>query len=137
MKNTLILIIPCLALLVSACDISIGEVSFEKLEAQRATAIANSKLNAETYRDAYAPTLKIKSRGDSFISKDCPSGDGWATIDLLDPATESKKLQLKCSTASPTLACMPTSEFITRYTEDKCDKSLPFPLPTITKQTGM
>lgn len=131
MKKILTLIIPCLALLVSACDID--KVSFETLEAQRAMAIANSGFNAQAYRDAYAPTLKIKSRGDSSITEKCPHGDGWATIDLLDPETGAKKLELKCSTVSATIACMPTYEFLTRYTEGKCDKSLPLPLPTIVK----
>lgn len=119
------------ALVLIACNQQ--EVSFETLETQRQTAIDNSTFNAQTYRAAYAPSLKIKSRGDSSIKDGCPTGDGWATIDLLSAETGAKIQELKCSTVSATIGCMLTTDFNTRYTDGKCDSSIPFPLPKAVK----
>lgn len=117
-------------LALSACS---DKVSFETVEAQRATAIDNSGFNAQVYRNAYHPQLVIKARGDSSIDADCPQGDGWATIDLLDQKTGVKQVELKCSTYSASIACMSVEDFQKRYTDGKCDADIPMPIPHVVK----
>jgi len=122
-----IVVVLTIAALCSGCQEQ-PKVSFETLEAQRQTAIDNSSFNATIYRNTYNPDLKIKARGDSSIKDTCPQGDGWATIDLINDSGE-KIVELKCSTVSSTIACATTADFQKRFTDGKCDDTLPMPLP--------
>ena len=123
-----------IVLLLAACS---GEkASFETQEQARQTVMENAEFNARVYRDANTPLLKIKMRGDSTISPACITGDGWATIDLVnDSGTTLSKL--KCSTVSGTIGCMTETDFKERADYAKqdgtCNKEIPFPLPKIVK----
>lgn len=118
-------------MLLSAC--SKNEYSFETVEAQRQTAIDNSGFNAQIYRNSYHPQLVIKARGDSTIDGACPTGDGWATIDLLDSKTGIAEVVIKCSTYSGSIACLSSEDFQKRYTDGKCDATIPMPIPHVVK----
>lgn len=133
MKKILLSPIAVLVTVLALCSSLIAckeqpKVSFETLEAQRQTAIDNSSFNATIYRNNYNPDLKIKARGDSSIKDTCPQGDGWATIDLIDNSG-NKVVELKCSTVSSTIACSTTEDFQKRFTDGRCDETLPMPLP--------
>lgn len=128
-KTNLSIIFAVLATTIAGCN---EKASFQTLEANRQTAIDNSTFNANVYRNAYHPDLLIKSRGDSSIKEDCPTGDGWATIDLIDQGGK-KMVELKCSTVSASIACLSTPDFQKRYQDGKCDESLPMPLPKAVK----
>jgi len=110
------------------------EVSFNTQEQARAQAIENAEYNARNWRDTNAPDAKIIMRGDSTISSSCASGDGWATVDLKLP--NGSMSQLKCSTVSGTIGCLPKEDFQSRSyakQDGRCNSELPFPLPKIVK----
>lgn len=124
-------------LLLTAC---VSEsVSFATVEEARGTARENSLFNAQAFRQT-SPDFQgwdIQSRGDSSQTNECPQGDGWATLTLVSP-DKARKVDIKCSTVSPNIQCMPSSEFKTKpyATEDGvCAKveRVPFPLPKIAK----
>lgn len=113
------------------------KASFATQEQARQTVLENAEYNARVYRDANAPSLKIKMRGDSTVSASCVTGDGWATIDLLDPTTLQPAQRIKCSTVSGTIGCMLESDFKERSDyarqDGSCNREIPFPLPKIVK----
>jgi hypothetical protein len=85
------------------------------------------------------PTFKdfeIMARGDSTQMATCPQGDGWATVDLLDPTTRAVKYQIKCSTWSMNRGCWEAKEFKTKpfASEDgNCaGNKVPYPIPSLT-----
>ena len=136
MKQTLIALIAIAALALSACS---KDVSFDTLETARKQARENAEFNARTFR-ATVPQggeLKIIGRGDSTQAPDCPQGDGWATIDLVDDNGQTRS-KLKCSTVSDSVGCRAEADFKTSpyAAEDgKCQPTtkVPHPLPKIGK----
>lgn len=107
------------------------KVSFDTLETARATAKENAEFNARSWRvqaSAYAD-LGLISRGDSTQSAGCPQGDGWASLDLVEKATGTVRVRLKCSTVSGAIGCRTD----TPPEEGRCNASLPHPLPKIAK----
>ena len=119
----------CIAILFG-CN---GEkVSFQTSEESRITARENAKELAQTYRATNdLADWSIYVRGDSTISTECPTGDGWASIDLRH---KGKSIPLKCSTVSAGIGCMTAKDFKSKSyaSEDgSCRKDLPFPLPKI------
>lgn len=141
MKKTLILI--ALALLATACGKKeeTPAISFNTLEDARAQARANAEFNAAAYRaeNPRLQGLKIVGHGDSTQTMECPMGDGWASLSIMDVDKEKQKTEkykVKCSTVSPTLGCYLESDFQTKpfaRQENQCDRSLPFPLPKFAK----
>jgi hypothetical protein len=113
------------------------KASFETQEQARQQVLENAEYNAKVYRDATAPTAKIKMRGDSTISSTCIVGDGWVTVDLLYPQTLQVYQTLKCSSVSGTIGCMTKEDFQARSDyarqDGSCNRELPFPLPKIVK----
>jgi hypothetical protein len=131
MKN-IITIATVLAL--SACGKS--EVSFDTLETQRGIANDNSRYNAQKWRAENGfESLNILARGDSTQQASCPQGDGWASVDLIDPATKSPREKLKCSTVSGNLGCYKDADFKARAVlakqENTCNDSIPKTLKKI------
>lgn len=124
---------------VSALLMACGQekASFETQEQARQQVLENAEFNAKVYRDANAPTAKIKMRGDSTISATCITGDGWVTVDLLSPTTMQPYQTVKCSSVSGTIGCMTVEDFQARSDYAKqdgsCNRELPFPLPKIVK----
>lgn len=119
----------------SAC----GEkkASFETQEQARAQVLENAEFNAKVYRDANLPDAKIKMRGDSTVSATCITGDGWVTVELVQPNSTTSIQTLKCSSVSGTVGCMTVDDFKARKDyakqDGECNKELPFPLPKIVK----
>lgn len=112
------------------------KVSFETLETQRSVANENSRYNAQKWRaDNGFETLNILSRGDSTQQTNCPQGDGWASVDLIDTTTKQKMLGLKCSTVSAAVGCIPEADFKGRAVlasqENKCNADIPTNLKKI------
>lgn len=114
-------------------------VSFDTVEEARGTARDNSLFNAQAFRQS-SPDFTgwdIQARGDSSQTNECPQGDGWATLTLIAPEKD-KRVDIKCSTVSPNIQCLPAAEFKTKpyATEDgQCAplERVPFPLPKIAK----
>jgi hypothetical protein len=135
MKKTLLTL--ALATLLTACS---KDVSFDTLETARKQSKENSEFNAKAWRaqtKAYGE-LSIVSRGDSTQVPDCPQGDGWASMDLVDPNNPNAKLSLKCSTVSDSVGCRESNDFKTSpyANEDgRCQAvtKVPHPLPKIAK----
>lgn len=129
MKNTAIVSTASVAfaLLLSACS---EKVSFDTLETQRSIANENSKFNATKWRaeNGYENT-GILSRGDSSQQANCPQGDGWATVDLVDSKTKAVVVKLKCSTISGNVGCYTEQDFKGRAVlakqEGSCNSSIP------------
>lgn len=132
MKKTLILL--AVALLAVACGDK--EESPAALETAREVANANSRFNAAAWRgdNGYESTT-ILARGDSTQQPKCPQGDGWASVDLLDPKTKAKVVELKCSTYSANVGCSLASDFKSRKAlstqENVCSEQVPYPMRKI------
>lgn len=109
--------------------------SFETVEESRVTARENSGILARKFRaESKLESYDLMLRGDSTITPECPQGDGWASIDLVDRTT-NEVVKLKCSTASSGLGCMTDQDFKQRVEyakqDGKCNTDVPFPLPKI------
>ena len=117
----------------------VPEASFATTEEARGTARDNALFNAQTFRQENVEyqDWTIEGRGDSTQSPTCPGGDGWATLKLVSP-DHSKIINVKCSTVSANIQCMPEVEFKSKpfAAEDgHCQPTskVPFPLPKIGK----
>ncbi len=124
----------------TACGKS--DVSFNTLEDARNQARANAEFNAAAYRaeNPRMEGLKIVGHGDSTQTADCPQGDGWATLSIMNVDKERntvEKYKVKCSTVSAALGCYLEDDFNGKKSlaqqENHCDASLPFPLPKVGK----
>jgi hypothetical protein len=123
-------------IVLTAC--SKDKVSFDTAEDSRRQVRENVTQLSQEYRAASKlGDYDIMIRGDSTISRECPQGDGWATIDLVTKDRDpSKTIRLKCSTVSEGIGCMTEEDFKTkRYaTEDgKCSTEFGYPLPKLVK----
>ena len=134
MKTRIILI--SLAALIAACG---KEVGFETLETARTQARENAEFNVRKWRadTKVAADLDIMSRGDSTQSPDCPQGDGWGSIKLVDKDGQ-ERASLKCSTVSASVGCLLEQDFRkSPYSNDDgtCQPTtkVPHPLPKIAK----
>lgn len=115
------------------------EVSFDTLEQARAQAKENGEFNARKWRadtKIHAESNMI-SRGDSTQAPECPQGDGWASIDIVN-GDGQKLVALKCSTVSVNVGCLEATDFKTKSyanEEGSCQPTnkVPFPLPKIAK----
>lgn len=147
MKFAILIIVAVFSSLLTGCGKSEPEkVSFNTLEDARAQVRANAEFNATAYR-AENPRLagmKIVGHGDSTQAPDCPQGDGWASLSLMnvnkDATTNQtqavEKVKIKCSTVSVSLGCYTEADFTGKpfaKQENRCDTSLPFPLPKLGK----
>lgn len=113
------------------------EASFETQEKNRKTAIENAEYNAKAFRlkNPFYQQWGLITDGDSTISKDCAQGDGWATLQFVSPDLK-RKVKIKCSTVSPSIACMLASDFKTKSyasQDGNCNADIPNPLPKIVK----
>jgi hypothetical protein len=127
-----LLIIGALSGLLVACGGD--DVSWETQETSRKIAIENSEFNARNFRqkNEHYSNYKIFGRGDSTIGPNCASGDGWASVDLVD-SNGTVKEKLKCSTASATIGCLVDKDFNKKpyaKEEGRCNTNLPKPLKT-------
>lgn len=134
MKRSLFLI-PLMALMATKCTCQAEKVSFETAEEARKVARENSGMLARQFRaEMKLDDYELMLRGDSTITVDCPQGDGWASIDMLNKKT-GEQLKLKCSTVSAGIGCILDADFKQRAQyankEGNCDKDLPHPLPKI------
>jgi len=129
--------VTAIALLTVACGKQ--TVAFDTLETARKQAKENAEFNARKWRaDTKINTdANMISRGDSTQSPECPQGDGWATIDLVD-ANGQAVTKLKCSTVSDSVGCREENDFKSSpyANEDgSCQdvSKVPHPLPKIAK----
>ena len=134
-----ITILPLLVVVtLAAC--SKNEVGFDTLETARTQGKTNAEFNAMNFRAAnpsYSNTSLI-AQTDSTMAADCPQGDGWASVKLIDKANPAAQVGLKCSTVSGAVGCLTDKDFQTKpYASDdgRCQPStkVPFPLPKIAK----
>jgi len=122
----------------SACNEK-QEVSFASLEEAKGTARENAMFNAQMYRQSNIlyKGWDIIGRGDSTQSNACPQGDGWATMELVNPE-KTRLVKAKCSTVSGNTGCLDDADFKTKpfASEDGVCAPLnrvPYPLPKIAK----
>lgn len=119
-------------LLLSAC--SKEKVAFDTSEEARRQIRDNVTFLAQSFRAENKLTdYDILVRGDSTVSRTCPQGDGWASVDLMHKQGGEKR-KLKCSTVSLGIGCMTEDDFLGRAyasEENKCNPDVPFPLPKI------
>lgn len=104
-------------------------VSNDTLETARSQARENATVMARSFR-ATVPAyekLGIVPQGDSSQKPNCPQGDGWATILLVDPDTAKTVVELKCSTYSRGVGCRRDKP----SQEGSCQADVPFPIPKI------
>jgi len=133
-------IIIAAAVVASLAACSKQEVSFDTLETARSQGKANAEFNAQVFRASapqYANTAII-AQTDSTMTPDCPQGDGWASVKLVDKANPAQKVGLKCSTVSGSVGCLLDSDFQTKsYAGDdgRCQpvSKVPFPIPKVGK----
>ena len=109
----------------------------QELDMALKTARDNALYNAKLWRsqNTVYSAYDIMARGDSSQTPDCPQGDGWATIELIDLTTKAK-LTIKCSTWSAGKGCIDESHFKTSpdaMQDKRCQptSSIPYPLPSI------
>ena len=115
------------------------EVSFASLEEAKGTARENALWNAQKYRqeNVLYKGWDIISRGDSSQTNACPQGDGWATMEFVNPNKDTL-IKVKCSTVSGNTGCLEDSDFKTKpfASEDghcQATNKVPYPLPKIAK----
>jgi hypothetical protein len=132
-----ILLIASVAVLVTACGKN--EVSFNSLEEAKGTARENAMWNAQKYRqeNVLFKGWDIIGRGDSTQENACPQGDGWATMEFVNPEKTFIK-KVKCSTVSANTGCLEDADFKTKpFASDDghCQPTnkVPYPLPKIAK----
>lgn len=135
MKNTIVIIAATLVL--AACGKN--EVGFASLEEAKGTARENALWNGQRYRqeNVLYKGWDIVGRGDSTQDNSCPQGDGWATMEFVNPE-KSKLIKVKCSTVSGNTGCLEDAEFKTKpFASDDghCQPTnkVPYPLPKIAK----
>ncbi len=129
------LFLAAVAVALTACGKQ--DVSFQTLETARMQARENATFNAQRFRSSLPDggDLKLISNGDSTQTPDCPQGDGWASINLVDG--EGRTItKLKCSTVSGAVGCRAETAFASSpySSEDgKCAPTtrVPHPLPKI------
>ncbi len=116
------------------------DVPFDTLETSRKQAKENAEFNARAWRSQLPAMaeLSLITRGDSTQAPACPQGDGWATIDVVDPKTAAVRVKLKCSTVSDSVGCRADADFKSSpfANEDGLCQStdeVPHPLPKIAK----
>lgn len=112
------------------------EASFDTVELQRSVANDNSRYNAQKWRAENGfGDLSILARGDSTQQANCPQGDGWASVSLLEPKTKAVQVDLKCSTVSGNLGCYTAKDFKDRSVlamqENTCNEKIPATLKKI------
>jgi hypothetical protein len=136
MRKALVLSLAVLAL--AACGKK-QEVSFNSLEEAKGTARENALWNAQKYRqeNVLYRGWDIIGRGDSTQVNTCPQGDGWATMDFVNPNKDTL-VKVKCSTVSANTSCLEDSDFKTKsYAQEDghCQPTnkVPYPLPKIAK----
>lgn len=115
------------------------EVSFASLEEAKGTARENALWNAQKYRqdNILYKGWDIVGRGDSTQSNSCPQGDGWATMEFVNPEKTALK-KVKCSTVSANTGCLEDGDFKTKpfaADDGHCQpvNKVPYPLPKIAK----
>ena len=115
------------------------EVSFASLEEAKGTARENAMFNAQMYRQSNIlyKGWDIIGRGDSTQSNACPQGDGWATVELVNPE-KTHLVKAKCSTVSGNTGCLDNADFKTKPfagEDGQCAplNRVPYPLPKIAK----
>jgi len=135
MKYTIAIV--AAALVLTACKGD--EVSFASLEEAKGTARDNAMWNAQRYRqeNVLFRGWDIVGRGDSSQDNACPQGDGWATMDFVDPS-KTRLVKVKCSTVSANTSCLEDADFKTKpFASDDghCQPTnkVPYPLPKIAK----
>lgn len=135
MKYTMAAIIAACAL--AACGKN--EVSFSSLEEAKGTARENGMWNAQRYRqeNVLYKGWDIVGRGDSTQDNACPQGDGWATMEFVNPE-KTKLTKVKCSTVSGNTGCLEDADFKTKpfaADDGHCQPTnkVPYPLPKIAK----
>lgn len=123
--------------LLSACGEQ--DVSFKSLEEAKGTARENAMWNAQTYRqnNVLYKGWDIIGRGDSSQDNSCPQGDGWATMDFVNPE-KTKVIKVKCSTVSANTGCLDDYDFKTKpFAADdghcQTTNKVPYPLPKIAR----
>lgn len=125
-----------LAVLALAGCFGSDKVSFDTLETQRAIANDNSRYNAQKWRAENGfEVLNILARGDSTQQANCPQGDGWASVDLINTKTKAPEVKLKCSTVSGEVGCVKEDDFKGRAVlakqENSCNPDIPKTLKKI------
>jgi hypothetical protein len=135
MKHTLLIIAAACAL--AACGKN--EVSFASLEEAKGTARENAMFNAQRYRqeNILYKGWDIIGRGDSTQDNACPQGDGWATLEFVNPE-KTTLVKVKCSTVSGNTGCLEDADFKSKpFASDDghCQPTnkVPYPLPKIAK----
>jgi hypothetical protein len=126
------------ATMLTACG-KVQEVSFASLEEAKGTARENALFNAQMYRQSNIlyKGWDLIGRGDSTQSNICPQGDGWATMEFVNPE-KNRIVKAKCSTVSGNTGCLEDLDFKTKpfAAEDGVCAPLnrvPYPLPKIAK----
>jgi hypothetical protein len=137
MKYAIIMATVLSTLALTACKQE--EVSFASLEEAKGTARENALWNAQKYRqeNVLYKGWDIISRGDSSQTNACPQGDGWATMEFVNPNKDTL-IKVKCSTVSGNTGCLEDSDFKTKpfASEDghcQATNKVPYPLPKIAK----
>lgn len=126
-----------IALSITACGKQ--DVSFASLEEAKGTARENAMWNAQKYRqdNVLYKGWDIIGRGDSTQDNACPQGDGWATMEFVNPE-KSRLIKVKCSTVSANTGCLEDADFKSKpYASDdghcQANTKVPYPLPKIAK----
>jgi hypothetical protein len=139
MKRILIASAVIAATMLTACGKDSQEVSFASLEEAKGTARENAMFNAQMYRQSNIlyKGWDLIGRGDSTQSNSCPQGDGWATMEFVNPE-KNRIVKAKCSTVSGNTGCLEDADFKTKHfaAEDGVCAPLnrvPYPLPKIAK----
>lgn len=133
MKKFLFLIVSCLFVVfaLSGCG---DKVEGDTLEQTRLIAKENATFNGKQYRgqDPRLSDYQLIPNGDSSIQPNCPMGDGWATIELVN-ANNTGSVKLKCSTNSRATGCLLASEFAKKseYQDGSCNSKMPYPIKKI------
>lgn len=114
-------------------------LTFQDIEDSRSIARENAKAIAIQYvkENPRFKGMRLVAHTDSSINNNCPQGDGWATLSVMEDKGETpKKWEIKCSTVSLELGCYTSDVFKEKpfaADDGKCQprNKVPYPLPKV------
>ena len=126
MKLFITMIISAMALSLVGCGKEIADPAL--VSQNRVNGKNISQLNAAQYARENHPNREVFFSGDvdSFVSGDCPQGDGYASWDIKDKETGKSIMALQCRTWELT-GCFKESDSGSKggYMRNQCNPEVP------------
>lgn len=126
MKLKILLAIGVVGVVLAGCSSDLADPALVSQNRVNGKAIA--QLNAQNYMRDHFPGQAVYVSGDidSFVSRSCPQGDGFASFDVMDEASGKVLEPLQCRTWELT-GCFKTKQASQKgtYMKNQCNPEVP------------